>query len=80
MRIAETYKSNLKNIPSKSAFNRDLKLVNEHLRAHDFRYQYARNLYNENIGRIGVARTLELVSKALHHNRLEISRYYLGVS
>ena len=72
--------SNLENIPSKSAFNRDLKLVNENLRAHDFRYEYSRNLYNENIGKMGDTKALELVSKALNHNRLEISRYYLSIS
>lgn len=70
--------SNLENIPSKSAFNRDLKLVNENLRVHDFRYQFARDLYEKKVPEIGDSGALELVSKALNHNRLEISKYYLS--
>ena len=70
--------SNMENIPSKSAFHRDLKLINENLRAHDFRYQYSKNLYNDNVSLLGDRKALELVSKALNHNRIEISKYYLS--
>ena len=69
--------NNINEIPSTSTFHRDLKLVSENLRAHDFRYQYSRNLYNANVSKVGDRKALEIVSKALNHNRLEISKYYV---
>lgn len=68
---------NMKNIPSKQTFNRDLKKVDTNLRAHDFRYQFARNLFNAIISGVGYKRALLEVSKALNHNRKEITKYYL---
>jgi len=69
--------NNINEIPSKSSFHRDLKLVSENLRAHDFRYEYSRNLYNDNVSKVGDKKALEIVSKALNHNRLEISKLYV---
>lgn len=68
---------NMANIPSKSAFHRDLKQVDSNLRAHDFRYQYAKNLFNEKLNKLGYDRAIEIVSKSLNHNRTEISLYYI---
>jgi hypothetical protein len=68
---------NMNDIPSKQSFSRDLKRVDDNLRAHDFRYQYAKNLFNEKIGEIGYRGALLEVSKALNHNRESISLLYL---
>lgn len=75
----ETFKalSSLQSIPSKATFNRDLKKISPSLRAHDFRYQFARNAFKKEIEVSGYRRALEIVSKALNHNRTEISLYYL---
>jgi len=67
----------IKRIPSKQSFHRDLKRINGNLRAHDFRYQHARDLFNKIIGNVGYKGALETVSKALNHNRSEITKYYL---
>jgi len=69
--------SSLQSVPSKATFNRDLKKISPTLRAHDFRYQYARNEFQKEVGRLGYREALEAVSKALNHNRTEISLYYL---
>jgi len=68
---------NMKKIPSKQSFSRDLKKIDGNLRAHDFRYQFARNLFNEKVSEIGYKGALLKVSKALNHNREEITKYYL---
>ena len=68
---------NMKHIPSKQSFSRDLKQIDTNLRAHDFRYQYARNLFEEKVSEMGYSKALEIVSKALNHNRIEISKYYI---
>lgn len=75
----ETFKalSSLQSIPSKATFNRDLKKISPTLRAHDFRYEFARNAFKKEIQVSGYRRALEIVSKALNHNRTEISLYYL---
>lgn len=67
----------MKKIPSKQSFNRDLKQLDTTLRAHDFRYQYAKNLFNEKLNKLGYDRAIEIVSKSLNHNRTEISLYYI---
>lgn len=72
--------SNLQSIPSKSTFSRDLKKIDSNLRAHDFRYEHARNLFEKSIKESGYKQSLEIVSKALNHNRNEITKYYLGES
>ena len=69
---------NMANIPSKASFHRDLKQIDNQLRAHDFRYSFAKNLFNENVVAVGYKRALELVSKALNHNRSFITEYYLN--
>ena len=66
---------NMKNIPSKQTFNRDLKQIDINLRAHDFRYQYARNLFEKKVSEVGYDMALLEVSKALNHNRSEISNF-----
>lgn len=68
---------NMKKIPSKQSFSRDLKKIETNLRAHDFRYQYARNLFNEKVSEVGYKEALLEVSKALNHNRSEITLYYI---
>jgi len=68
---------NMAKIPSKQTFHRDLKQISPNLRAHDFRYQYARNLFEKRVSELGYNRAIEIVSKSLNHNRLEISLYYL---
>jgi len=72
--------SNLQSVPSKSTFSRDLKKIDSNLRAHDFRYEHARNLFEQSVKESGYKKTLEIVSKALNHNRNEITKYYLGKS
>jgi hypothetical protein len=69
-----------RNFPSQSAFHRDLKQIDNNLRAHDFRYQYARNLFNEKVSEVGRDKALAIVSKALNHNRSSISLIYLRES
>ncbi len=69
---------NMANIPSKAAFHRDLKQIDHNLRAHDFRYSFAKNLFNEKVVVVGYKRALEVVSEALNHNRSSITRYYLN--
>lgn len=71
---------NIRNIPSKAAFHRDLKQIDNNLRAHDFRYSFAKNLFNEKIQEVGYKKALEFVSKALNHNRNSITKYYLSRS
>lgn len=71
------YISSLQSVPSKATFNRDLKKISPSLRAHDFRYEFARNAFKKEIEVSGYREALETVSKALNHNRLEISLYYL---
>ena len=68
---------NMKKIPSKQTFSRDLKNLDLNLRAHDFRYQYARNLFEKKVSEVGYDKALKIVSMALNHNRIEISRHYL---
>ena len=68
---------NMKKIPSKQSFNRDLKKININLRAHDFRYQFARSLFNKVIAKSGYDKALKIVSKALNHNRTSISLLYI---
>ncbi|MCX6075260.1 MAG: hypothetical protein NTW78_00015 [Campylobacterales bacterium] len=68
---------NMANIPSKAAFHRDLKQIDSNLRAHDFRYSFAKNLFNEKVVEVGYKRALEVVSKALNHNRSAITKHYL---
>jgi len=68
---------NMKKIPSKQSFGRDLKKINGNLRAHDFRYQFARNLFEKKVSEVGYKGALLEVSKALNHNRMEITKYYL---
>lgn len=68
---------NMANIPSKASFHRDLKQADSNLRAHDFRYSFAKNLFNEKVVEVGYKKALEVVSKALNHNRLGISLYYI---
>lgn len=69
--------SYLQLVPSKATFNRDLKKISPSLRAHDFRYEFARNAFKKEIEVSGYRRALEIVSKALNHNRTEISLIYL---
>jgi len=69
--------SSLEKVPSKSTFSRDLKKIAPSLRAHDFRYEFARNTFKKEIEVSGYRRALETVSKALNHHRREISLYYL---
>ena len=71
---------NISYIPSTSTFHRDLKLVDDNLRAHDFRYSFAKNLFNNKIQEVGYKNALEIVSKALNHNRSSITEYYLSRS
>jgi len=68
---------NMTRIPSKQTFHRDLKKIDSNLRAYDFRYQFAKNLYNERVSVVGYKGALLEVSKALNHNRIEITKYYL---
>ncbi len=68
---------NMNKIPSKQTFSRDLKILDPNLRAHDFRYQYARNLFEKKVSEVGYDRALKIVSKALNHNRSEITKYYI---
>ena len=66
-----------KSCPSHSSFNRDLKQIDLNLRPHDFRYTFARNLFDKSIKEVGYKKALKVVSKALNHNRGEISLLYL---
>lgn len=68
----------VKNIPSKSTFHNDLKSIDKNLRAHDFRYSFAKNLYKKISQEISHEKALKIVSNELNHNRLEISLYYLS--
>ena len=68
---------NMKKIPSKQTFSRDLKILDPNLRAHDFRYQYARNLFEKKVSAVGYDKALKIVSMALNHNRSEITKYYI---
>jgi len=68
---------NMKKIPSKQSFSRDLKKIDTNLRAHDFRYQFTRNLFSKKVSETGYKGALIEVSKALNHNRKEITKYYL---
>lgn len=63
--------SSLQSVPSKATFSRDLKKISPTLRAHDFRYEFARNAFKKEIEVSGYKRALEIVSKALNHNRRE---------
>lgn len=67
-----------KNIPAKSTFHNDLKSIDKNLRAHDFRYSFAKNLYKKISLEISHEKALKIVSNELNHNRLEISLYYLS--
>ena len=71
---------NMKYIPSKQTFHRDLKKIDPNLRAHDFRYSFARNLFNEKLKEVGYKEALQIVSKSLNHNRSSITVYYLNRS
>ncbi|QSZ41252.1 hypothetical protein GJV85_03705 [Sulfurimonas aquatica] len=68
---------NMKSIPSKQSFNRDLKQLDPNLRAHDYRYQFAKNLFHEKVSELGYKGALLEVSKALNHNRESVSLWYL---
>lgn len=68
----------VQDIPCKSTFHSDLKKLDTNLRAHDFRYSFAKNLYKTTIKEIGHKEALKVVSKELNHNRAEITAYYLS--
>lgn len=65
-------------IPSKATFHNDLKNIDKNLRAHDFRYSFAKNLYEKVVQKLGHKEALIVVSKELNHNRAEITLYYLS--
>lgn len=52
-------------------------LSNYNISSHDFRFQYARNLYEKLEPDNGV-HSLKMVSQQLNHNREEITNYYLS--
>jgi len=69
---------NIDNKLTKSTFHNDLKKIDTNLRAHDFRYTFARNLFNTSLKEFGYKKALNIVSKALNHNRSSITLYYLN--
>ena len=68
----------IKILPYHSSFTKDLKKIDCNLRSHDFRYEFAKRLFESKVSEVGRDKALEIVSKALNHNRSSITLYYIN--